>query len=213
MAPPDRPLLPRPEAVTDEIAPRSRPGTVSETIIGRYQDIESQIGAVQARRLETQIMMATLSWLWPRHLAEMDNVRAGLNLHGDLGGNPIAIWYQEGNRFLEELVRIAERSYLDQLLNCEVHAAPVSLPPPEALVQFPGLRSLAVEIWPPRKPNTRLSHPRRGLRRSSRPLPSYVMHPVVAVADAVGDPPDALADHVQLDPIYPTKSIIRLGSE
>jgi preprotein translocase subunit SecA len=86
-------------------------------------------GVEQARDVEREIMLHTISQRWQDHLAEMDYLREGINLRAMGQQDPLVAWQKDGFEMFGRLMDAIEDEYLKIVLQFQmVTEQPVAEP-------------------------------------------------------------------------------------
>ncbi|MFQ5606595.1 MAG: SEC-C metal-binding domain-containing protein, partial [Candidatus Zixiibacteriota bacterium] len=87
-----------------------------------YQQKETALGVEMMRQLEKFAVLSTIDRNWRDHLAEMDELRAGIGLRGYHQGlgKPIDIYKKEGFSMFEKLIETVDREAVGMIYKLQV---------------------------------------------------------------------------------------------
>ncbi len=112
--------------VAEDFAEATTAGQVTESIITEaldlYADRDETIpgGGEMARNLERDIMLQIIDQRWQDHLAEMDNLREGINLRAMGNQDPLVAWQREGFAMFGKLMDGINDDYLRYIFHVQV---------------------------------------------------------------------------------------------
>jgi preprotein translocase subunit SecA len=112
--------------VPDDFAEATTAGQVTESIITEALDLYTERdetipgGEEIARRLERDIMLQIIDQRWQDHLAEMDNLREGINLRAMGNQDPLVAWQREGFAMFGKLMDSINDDYLRYIFHVQV---------------------------------------------------------------------------------------------
>jgi preprotein translocase subunit SecA len=112
--------------VADDFAEATTAGQVTESIITEALDLYAERdetipgGEEMARRLERDIMLQIIDQRWQDHLAEMDNLREGINLRAMGNQDPLVAWQREGFAMFGKLMDSINDDYLRYIFHVQV---------------------------------------------------------------------------------------------
>ncbi len=112
--------------VAEDFAEATTAGQVTESIITEALDLYAERdetipgGEEMARRLERDIMLQIMDQRWQDHLAEMDNLREGINLRAMGNQDPLVAWQREGFAMFGKLMDSINDDYLRYIFHVQV---------------------------------------------------------------------------------------------
>ena len=112
--------------VAEDFAEAATAGQVTESILTEALDLYAERdetipgGEEMARRLERDIMLQIIDQRWQDHLAEMDNLREGINLRAMGNQDPLVAWQREGFAMFGKLMDSINDDYLRYIFHVQV---------------------------------------------------------------------------------------------
>jgi preprotein translocase subunit SecA len=85
-------------------------------------------GSETMRQIERDVMLQLMDNRWRDHLAEMDNLKDGINLRWTVQADPLNAWQQEGYSMFGQLMEVIDADYLRYILHVEAVPAPSAEP-------------------------------------------------------------------------------------
>jgi preprotein translocase subunit SecA len=118
----------------EDLAQASTADELVESIVEEALDYyekhsESMPGGTETmRQIERDVMLQLMDNRWRDHLAEMDNLKDGINLRWTVQADPLNAWQQEGYSMFGQLMEVIDADYLRYILHVEAVPAPSAEP-------------------------------------------------------------------------------------
>jgi preprotein translocase subunit SecA len=141
-------LLLYPTRLTREevFTPRADTADVAARCCAEAQDAFSarsaEIGPVLMRRLSHTVVLAMVDAKWREHLAEMDYLRAGINLRAMGQRDPLVEYQREAYDMFSDMVDSLRRDVVRTLFHAQVVEQPAQTPP---VIRLQGTGAAAVK--------------------------------------------------------------------
>jgi preprotein translocase subunit SecA len=126
------------DLTVDELADSSNTKAMIETIhaegLDKYEARERELTPDLMRQIERQIMLQLVDQRWREHLAEMDNLREGINLRAMGQRDPLTEWQREGFELFKSMMLGLKTDFVRYLMHVrvQVQEPPVNQLQPQA---------------------------------------------------------------------------------
>jgi preprotein translocase subunit SecA len=104
---------------------------LKEKALSAFRAKEQEFGEELMKRIETDIMLATMDQLWKDHLLNMDHLKEGIGLRGYGQQDPLIVYKREAYEMFESMWATLQENVVGRLMRIQL----VSEEPPERLLR------------------------------------------------------------------------------
>ncbi len=112
------------EITKEQLADARNTNEMIETIhaegLAYYEKREAELTSELMRQIERQIMLQLVDQRWREHLAEMDNLREGINLRAMGQRDPLVEWQREGFELFKSMMIGLKTDFIRYLMHVRV---------------------------------------------------------------------------------------------
>ncbi|MEO2065671.1 MAG: preprotein translocase subunit SecA, partial [Desulfurobacteriaceae bacterium] len=90
---------------------------IYDTLVKKYQELESLVGEGQLREIERMVMLDRLDHYWREHLRALDHIKESIGWRGYGQRDPVIEFKKEAFLLFEDLISNIENGVVDSLFN------------------------------------------------------------------------------------------------